>query len=58
MEDQRSQMTRDIPLRRLATPREIANVVEFLMSEELTYVNGHNMILDGGRFMRHDKGVF
>jgi NAD(P)-dependent dehydrogenase (short-subunit alcohol dehydrogenase family) len=37
-----------IPMRRVATPREIANAVLFLASEEADYVTGHILYVDGG----------
>lgn len=37
-----------IPLRRLGTPREIANVVCFLASEQAAYVTGAVIPVDGG----------
>lgn len=36
------------PLRRLADPTEIANVIAFLISEEASYVNGAVVPIDGG----------
>jgi len=38
-----------IPLRRLATPEEFANVVVFLASEQAAYVHGATIVVDGGR---------
>jgi len=38
-----------IPLRRLATPEEFANVVVFLASEQAAYVHGATIPVDGGR---------
>ena len=38
-----------IPLRRIADPAEIANVVVFLVSNLASYVHGHCMVVDGGR---------
>ena len=38
-----------VPLRRLATPEEFANVVVFLASEEAAYVHGTTIAVDGGR---------
>ena len=38
----------EIPLRRLATPAEIAKLVRFLISEENTYITGQSIVIDGG----------
>ena len=37
-----------IPLRRWGKPDEIANVVEFLISTKSSYINGQDLIVDGG----------
>ena len=37
-----------IPLRRLGDPSEIAKVVEFLCSDLNTYINGQDLVVDGG----------
>ena len=37
-----------IPLKRLAEPEEIANLVYFLSSEDNTYITGQTIIIDGG----------
>ena len=37
-------------LNRLANPIEIANAALFLSSEESSYITGHNLAVDGGRF--------
>jgi NAD(P)-dependent dehydrogenase (short-subunit alcohol dehydrogenase family) len=39
----------DLPLRRLGTKEEFANVVVFLASDLATYVNGAEIPVDGGR---------
>lgn len=36
------------PMRRLATPDEIANVISFLISTDASYVNGAVLTIDGG----------
>lgn len=37
-----------IPLGRLAQPEEIADLVEFLISDRNTYITGQEIIIDGG----------
>jgi len=39
---------RDIPLRRLGRPQEIAAVVVFLVSEQSSYMTGTCVTVDGG----------
>ncbi|QQS43475.1 SDR family oxidoreductase [Candidatus Roizmanbacteria bacterium] len=38
----------DIPLGRLVKPEEIAHLVEFLISEQNTYMTGAEVVIDGG----------
>src|SRR5207244_1411143 len=37
-----------VPLGRVATPEDMADVVAFLLSPDARYVNGHDLIVDGG----------
>jgi 3-oxoacyl-[acyl-carrier protein] reductase len=41
-------MSKDIPLGRLGTPEEYANVILFLASNLATYINGASIPIDGG----------
>ncbi|UZH55521.1 SDR family oxidoreductase [Salinimicrobium tongyeongense] len=36
------------PLKRLANPEEIAPPIVFLLSDEASFITGHNMMVDGG----------
>lgn len=38
----------DIPMKRMAQPEEIAEVVYFLCSEQNTYLTGQKIVVDGG----------
>ena len=42
------EITRGIPLNRFATASEIAETVKFLISDKNTYINGTDIIIDGG----------
>jgi 3-oxoacyl-[acyl-carrier protein] reductase len=41
-------IVKGIPVGRMGTPTEIADAVAFLASEQNTYINGHDLVVDGG----------
>lgn len=48
-----SELTEAVPLRRMATPDEIAGVVTFLASADAAYITGAVIPVDGGLGMGH-----
>ncbi|MBI5449365.1 SDR family oxidoreductase [Candidatus Gottesmanbacteria bacterium] len=46
--DKIKSLERDIPIGRLADPREIAKLVRFLVSDENSYMTGSIVVIDGG----------
>ncbi|MFN2100018.1 SDR family NAD(P)-dependent oxidoreductase [Altererythrobacter sp. MF3-039] len=44
----RAARSNGVPLGRLGTPEDIANAVAFLDSPEGAYINGHDLVVDGG----------
>jgi NAD(P)-dependent dehydrogenase (short-subunit alcohol dehydrogenase family) len=48
--DQRVAAARDalIPLGRVASPDDMADVIAFLLGPDARYVNGHDLVVDGG----------
>jgi NAD(P)-dependent dehydrogenase (short-subunit alcohol dehydrogenase family) len=48
--DQKIAAERDalVPLGRVATPEDMADVIAFLLGPDSRYVNGHDLVVDGG----------
>ena len=40
-----------IPLKRLANPKEVANAIAFLLSDEASYITGETLKVNGGMYM-------
>jgi 3-oxoacyl-[acyl-carrier protein] reductase len=47
----RETMSRQIPLERLGTSRDVAHAVAFLASEQAAYITGQVLVVDGGLVM-------
>lgn len=47
----KEQIAKTIPLNKLGTPQDVANVVKFLASEESSYITGQVINVDGGMLM-------
>jgi NAD(P)-dependent dehydrogenase (short-subunit alcohol dehydrogenase family) len=37
-----------VPLGRVATPEDMADVIAFLLGPDSRYINGHDLVVDGG----------
>jgi 3-oxoacyl-[acyl-carrier protein] reductase len=46
--EQRIERGKNIPMRRVGEPRDVADVVSFLCSDDARYVSGQNIFVDGG----------
>jgi len=45
---QREKFEACIPLQRVGRPEEIAAAITFLVSDDASYINGENLVIDGG----------
>ncbi len=49
--EQAQRTLNSVPLRRLGTPEEIADLAAFMLSDKATYMNGECITLDGGAWL-------
>ena len=50
-DDIKEEIAKKIPLKRMGTPQDVANVVKFLASNESSYITGQVINIDGGMLM-------
>ena len=50
-EDIKEEIAKKIPLKRMGTPQDVANVVKFLASKDSSYITGQVINIDGGMLM-------
>lgn len=41
----------NIPLQRIGTPEDVASIVVALLSDDMAFVNGQKIVVDGGQYM-------
>lgn len=47
----KEEIAKNIPLKRMGTAQDVANVVKFLASNESSYITGQVINVDGGMLM-------
>jgi NAD(P)-dependent dehydrogenase (short-subunit alcohol dehydrogenase family) len=47
--ENRAKFTSNVPLGRLADPSDVANMCLYLGSDEASFINGADLVVDGGR---------
>ena len=50
-EEERANIQKDIPLNRFGKPEEVAHLINFLASDEASYITGQTIHLNGGLYM-------
>ncbi len=50
-EEIKEEISKNIPLKRMGTAKDVANVVEFLTSDLSSYITGQVINIDGGMLM-------
>jgi len=50
-EEDRTNLTNSVPLKRFTTPEEVATSAAFLLSDDAAYVTGDTLVVDGGQWL-------
>ena len=50
-DDIKENIAKSIPLKRMGTAKDVANVVKFLASDDSSYITGQVINVDGGMLM-------
>ena len=50
-EEIKEEIAKSIPLKRIGTTQDVANLVKFLAGEDSTYITGQVINVDGGMIM-------
>lgn len=50
--ENKARIAQNVPMKRLGKPEEIANVVNFLASDEASFITGQEIVADGGYTMK------
>ncbi len=40
--------SKKVPLKRMGSPKDIVSAIHYLLSDESSYITGHNLVVDGG----------
>ncbi|MFT8400098.1 MAG: glucose 1-dehydrogenase [Lentilactobacillus diolivorans] len=51
-QENKARIAQNVPMKRLGKPEEIANVVNFLASDEASFITGQEIVADGGYTMK------
>ncbi|MNP79002.1 Glucose 1-dehydrogenase 2 [compost metagenome] len=51
IDEHKARMAERIPMRRFGGPEEVASIAVLLATDEMSYVTGHTIVVDGGRLL-------